>query len=48
MDAGQPYHLDTLAASSGLDAARLLTRLMALELAGLVRRAEGGRFVRPS
>jgi DNA processing protein len=48
MDAGQPYDLDTLAASSGLDAARLLTRLMALELAGLVRRAEGGRFVRPS
>lgn len=48
MEAGQPYDLDALAAESGLDVARLLPRLMDLELAGLIRRAEGGRFVRPS
>ena len=48
MDAGQAYDLDALAAGSGLDVSRLLRRLMELELAGLVRRAEGGRFVRPT
>jgi predicted Rossmann fold nucleotide-binding protein DprA/Smf involved in DNA uptake len=44
----QPYDLDALAAGSGLDASRLLPRLIELELAGLVRRQGGGRFVRPS
>ena len=48
MDEGQAYDLDALAAGSGLEVPRLLPRLMELELAGLVRRAEGGRFVRPS
>jgi DNA processing protein len=48
MDAGQAYDLDALAAGSGLDVSRLLPRLLELELAGQVRRAEGGRFVRPS
>ena len=48
MDVGQAYDLDALAAGCGLDAYRLLPRLMKLELAGLVRRADGGRFVRPS
>jgi DNA processing protein len=46
MEAGQPYDLDALAWYSGLDVGRLLPRLMELELAGLIRRAEGGRFVR--
>lgn len=48
MEAGQPYDLDALAFNSGLDVGRLLPRLMQLELAGLIRRAEGGRFVRPA
>ena len=47
MDAGQPYDLDGLAGLSGLDSARLLPRLLDLELAGLLRRIEGGRFIRP-
>jgi DNA processing protein len=48
MAAGEPYDLDALASRSGLDARRLLPRLIELELAGLVRRHGGGRFVRPS
>jgi len=48
MVADEPYDLDALASSSGLDARRLLPRLIELELAGLVRRQGGGRFVRPS
>ena len=38
--------LDLLAERSGLPVSVLLPRLLALELAGLVRRAPGGRFVR--
>jgi DNA processing protein len=48
MAADQAYDLDALALNSGLDARRLLPRLIELELAGLVRRQGGGRFVRPS
>lgn len=48
MAADEPYDLDGLASRSGLDARRLLPRLIELELAGLVRRHGGGRFVRPS
>jgi DNA processing protein len=48
MEAGQPYDLDVLASESGLDMPKLLPRLIELELAGLIKRAEGGRFVRPS
>ena len=48
MAAGQAYDLDALALGSGLDARRLLPRLIELELAGLVRRQGGGRFVRPT
>jgi DNA processing protein len=48
MEADQAYDLDALAFSSGLDVRRLLPRLIELELAGLVRRQGGGRFVRPS
>jgi DNA processing protein len=46
MDAGEPYDLDALAAASGLDAPRLIPRLIDLELKGLLRRIGGGRFVR--
>jgi DNA processing protein len=48
MAADQAYDLDALANNSGLDARRLLPRLIELELAGLVRRQGGGRFVRSS
>jgi DNA processing protein len=48
MTVDQPYDLDALALGSGLDMRRLLPRLVELELAGLVRRQGGGRFVRPS
>ena len=47
LDGGVPYDLDELAALSGLDIARLLPRLLDLELQGRLRRVEGGRFVRP-
>jgi DNA processing protein len=46
MDVGQPYDLDALAAATGLEATRLLPRLVELELNGRVRRLEGGRFMR--
>ena len=45
MAPGEWYGLDQLAMLTGLTAARLLTRLMQLELAGRVRTA-GGRFAR--
>ena len=48
MEPGQAYDLDQLAGGSGLDLARLLPRLLDLELRGLVRRAGGGRFLRAS
>jgi predicted Rossmann fold nucleotide-binding protein DprA/Smf involved in DNA uptake len=46
MDEGDSYDLDEIAERSGLDRMRLLPRLLELELAGAVRRADGGRFVR--
>jgi DNA processing protein len=46
MDAGQAYDLDALSAHSGLESARLLPRLLDLELRGLVKRVGGARFVR--
>ena len=48
MQLGQPYDVDALAAASGLDSPRLLPRLLELELRGIIRRVEGGRFVRPA
>jgi predicted Rossmann fold nucleotide-binding protein DprA/Smf involved in DNA uptake len=48
MEAGTIYDLDGLAGLSGLPTNRLLPRLLDLELRGLVRRLEGGRFVRPT
>jgi DNA processing protein len=46
MKDGEPYDLDGLAGLTGVDGVRLLPRLLDLELAGLVRRVEGGRFMR--
>jgi DNA processing protein len=46
MEAGQPYDIDGLAALSGLEHVRLLSRLSDLELQGRVRRVGGGRFMR--
>jgi DNA processing protein len=46
MKAGEAYDFDELAAASGLDGARLLTRLLQLEIHGFVRRVGGGCFVR--
>ena len=46
MDEGDTYDLDEIAERSGLDRIRLLPRLLELELAGALRRVDGGRFVR--
>ena len=46
MDEGDTYDLDEIAERSGVDRMKLLSRLLELELAGAVRRIEGGRFVR--
>jgi predicted Rossmann fold nucleotide-binding protein DprA/Smf involved in DNA uptake len=46
MHAGQAYDLDALANQMGVDGVRLLPRLLTLELHGLVRRIDGGRFMR--
>jgi DNA processing protein len=46
MDEGDAYDLDEIAERSGLDRMKLLPRLLELELAGAVRRVDGGRFVR--
>jgi DNA processing protein len=43
---GEPADLDAIAERSGVEPARLLPRLFALELQGMVARAGGGRFVR--
>jgi len=46
MNDGDTYDLDEISERSGLDRLKLLSRLLELELAGAVRRIEGGRFVR--
>jgi DNA processing protein len=46
MDEGDAYDLDEIAERSGIDRMKLLPRLLELELAGALRRVEGGRFVR--
>ena len=46
MDEGETYELDEIAERSGVDRMKLLPRLIELELAGLLRRVEGGRFLR--
>jgi predicted Rossmann fold nucleotide-binding protein DprA/Smf involved in DNA uptake len=47
MTPGQPYDVDELRALFGTDVVSILARLLDLELRGLVRRAPGGRFLRP-
>jgi DNA processing protein len=46
MEEGDSYDLDEISDRSGVDRMKLLPRLLELELAGAVRRVEGGRFVR--
>ena len=46
MQAGEAYDLDELARASGVDGVRLLPQLLDLELRELVRRVDGGRFMR--
>ena len=46
MRIGEPYDLDELAASAGVEGVRLLPRLLELELQGWIERIEGGRFMR--
>jgi DNA processing protein len=43
---GEPADLDAIAERTGVPAARLLPRLLELELQGLVARTGGGRFLR--
>jgi DNA processing protein len=43
---GEPSDLGQISARSGLSAAAVLSRLLELELAGALKRAPGGRFVR--
>ncbi len=45
MDAGEACDLDELAGRTGLDVRLLLSRLLDLELRGIVERAGGGRFL---
>jgi DNA processing protein len=46
MEEGDSYDLDEISDRSGVDRMKLLPRLLELELAGAVRRVEGGRFMR--
>ena len=46
MDAGESYDLDDLSTISGLKSRELMSKLVALELEGLVRRSEVGRYRR--
>jgi DNA processing protein len=46
MDEGDAYDLDEISERSGVDRMKLLPRLIELELAGALRRVDGGRFVR--
>ncbi len=46
MEDGDSYDLDEISDRSGVDRMKLLPRLLELELAGAVRRVEGGRFMR--
>jgi DNA processing protein len=46
LEPGESTDLDTISARSGLPVPRLLPRLFELEMAGVVRRAGGGRFIR--
>jgi predicted Rossmann fold nucleotide-binding protein DprA/Smf involved in DNA uptake len=43
---GEAYDLDELSRRSSIDSVTLLQRLLEHELAGIVQRVDGGRFVR--
>jgi DNA processing protein len=43
---GEPYDVEALGASAGIEGVRLLPRLLELELQGYVQRIDGGRFMR--
>ncbi|MEQ1760157.1 MAG: DNA-processing protein DprA [Vicinamibacterales bacterium] len=47
MEEGEPYDLDALTAALGMSGPVVLARLLQLEILGIVRRAGGGRFIRP-
>jgi DNA processing protein len=46
MTSGESYDIEALGAETGLTPSQILPRLLDLELRGVVRRVEGGRFVR--
>lgn len=46
MHPGESYDVESLGRETGLTAPQLLSRLLGLELQGVVRRVDGGRFVR--
>jgi len=46
MDVGESYDLDELSKISGLKSGELMSKLVALELEGLIRRSEVGRYRR--
>ena len=48
MEAGEAYGFDQLVELSGLPPAKLLTKLMELELLGQLQSVSGGRFSRPA
>ena len=43
---GEAFNPDALVRASGLDAPAVLSALLGLEMSGVVRRVDGGRFVR--
>lgn len=48
MEAGEAYGFDQLVELSGIPPTKLLTKLMELELLGLLQSLSGGRFTRPA
>jgi DNA processing protein len=46
MQPGESYDVESLGCETGLPAPELLSKLLGLELQGVVRRIDGGRFVR--
>jgi predicted Rossmann fold nucleotide-binding protein DprA/Smf involved in DNA uptake len=46
MQPGESYDVESLGRATGLPASQLLSKLLGLELQGVVRRVDGGRFVR--
>jgi DNA processing protein len=46
MQPGESYDVESLGRETGLSASQLLSKLLGLELRGVVRKVDGGRFVR--